>query len=143
MREKKTSKLEREAKAQIQQGRADFKMQDRVLLGKFARIVKQELSIQREKIAQYESNRKRELSNARNRLNALKRGLQEGLKRLRVVRSSCNREIAQAKTQMKRVRGQLDKDLDLRIAANRKKSSRKKSDCVVQGLAELLQKRWE
>lgn len=143
MREKTTLKLEREARTQIQQVRTDCKTQDRILLGKFAGVVKRQLCIQRDRIAQYRKKRKQELSVARNCLNALKRNLQEGLKRLRMTTSLCNREIAQTKTQMKRVREQLDKDVDLCIAENRKKNSRKKSDCVIQGLAELLQKKWE
>lgn len=143
MRNKKTLKLERETQTQVQQVRADCKTQDRILLGKFAGIVKHQLSVQLGKITQYKNKRKQELDDARNRLNTLKRGLQEGLDKLRVVRSSCNKEIVHAKRQMKRVREQLGKDVDFCIAETRKKSSRKKSDSVVQGLAELLQKRWE
>lgn len=130
-------KLSRDTETKIKKARAAHAEKDRLLLSKFAGIVKQQVSSQKRRIAQYKTKRLQEIRETKDRLLSLKRAIQEGAKRMRGMKQEFTKDIGQAKTEMKRMREQLGREMDAFLSESLRKKSR--GDSLCEGIAKLLQ----
>lgn len=140
VREKKSSKLALEVKRGVQQIRTLRAKEDRLLLVKFAGVVKKQAGLQQRKIAAYKTQKTQLLNGTRERLSKLRASLQDCHKKLRTLKATNNKEVSHAKHEMKRIREHLRQDLDGCVKdCQTRKNSRAKTDSLFQGLAKLLQ----